>query len=101
MFGFVGGKAKRRKRGEKNNLSSQVFVRVFSHCHQGVPPEGGCWGASVRKWLMPAKLPQRSYFKKENKKQIKAALALRQRSYFNVFHVCNESFINIPYKCRE
>lgn len=97
MFDLVGGKAKRR-RGKRNNLSPQVFVRVFSRCYWGVPPQGGCWGATVRKWLMPAKLPQRSYFKKENNKQIKAALALRQRSYFNVFHVCNESFINIRYK---
>lgn len=98
MFGLVGGKAKRRKRGGKKNLSSQVFVRVSSHCHHGIPPQGGYWGASVRKWLMPAKLPQRSYFKKENNKQIKAALALRQCSYFYVFYVCNESFINIRYE---
>lgn len=101
MFGLGGGKIKRRKRGKKKYLSPQVFVRVFSRCHQGSPPQGGCRDASVRKWLMPDKLPQRSYFKEENSRQIKAALALRQRSYFNVFHVCNESFINIRYKCRE
>lgn len=99
MFGLAGREDKKeKKRGKKKNLSPQVFVRAFSHCHQDSPPQGGCRGASVRKWLMPAKRPRRSSFKKENNKQIKAALALRQHSYFNVFHVCNESFINIPYK---
>lgn len=88
---------KEEKRGKKN-LSPQVFVRAFSHCHQDSPPQGGRRGASVRRWLMPAKLPRRSSFKKENNKQIKAALALRQHSYFNVSHVCDESFINIRYK---
>lgn len=91
------GRQKGEKEGKKNP-SPEVFVRVFSRCHQGIPPQGGCLSASVRKWLMPAKLPRRSYFKRENNKQIKGALALRQRSYFNVFHVCNESFINIRYK---
>lgn len=101
VFGLGGqGRQKGKKKGKKN-LSPQVFVRVFSHCHQDSPPQGGCRGVSVRKWLMPAKLPRRSYFKNENNKQIKAALALRQHSYFNVFHVCNESFINIRYKWRE
>lgn len=66
------GRQKGEKEGKKKQqpLSPQVFVRVFSCCHQGIPPEGGCWGKSVRKWLMPAKLPRRSYFKKEKKKTI-------------------------------
>lgn len=52
-FGLGGGQTKRRKRDKKTSIV--LSVRVFS------PPQGGCQGASVRKWLMPAKPPRRSY----------------------------------------
>lgn len=43
------GREVKKEKKQKKNLSPQVFARVFSHCHQDSPPQGGCLGASGRK----------------------------------------------------